>query len=86
MPARGFLAVEVEDHVIHLLADGGIIGQHLVTEARGRAVRKFLLYATEKFVRKQVDDMIFDFYGEETPCRQEEHEPRLEQGMTFGGM
>jgi len=51
LPARGFLAVEVEDHVIHLLADGGIIGQHLVTEARGRAVRKFLLYATEKFVR-----------------------------------
>lgn len=37
-------------------------------------------------VRKQVDDMIFDFYGEEAPCRQEEHEPRPEQGMTFGGM
>lgn len=37
-------------------------------------------------VRKQVDDIIFDFYGEETPCRQEDHEPRPEQGMTFGGM
>ena len=37
-------------------------------------------------VRKQVDDMIFDFYGEEAPCRQEDHEPRPEQGMTFGGM
>ena len=37
-------------------------------------------------VRKQVDDMIFDFYGEEDPCRQEDHEPRPEQGMTFGGM
>ena len=37
-------------------------------------------------VRKQVDDMIFDFYGEEAPCRQEDHEPRSEQGMTFGGM
>ena len=36
-------------------------------------------------VRKQVDDMIFDFYGEEAPCRQEDHEPRPEQGMTFGG-
>ena len=33
-----------------------------------------------------VDDMIFDFYGEEAPCRQEDHEPRSEQGMTFGGM
>lgn len=29
---------------------------------------------------------IFDFYGEEAPCRQEDHEPRPEQGMTFGGM
>ena len=37
-------------------------------------------------VRKQVDDMIFDLYGEEAPCRQEDHEPRSEQGMTFGGM
>ena len=30
--------------------------------------------------------MIFDFYGEEAPCRQEDHELRSEQGMTFGGM
>ena len=37
-------------------------------------------------VRKQVDDIIFDFYGEETPCWQEDHEPRPEQGMTFRGM
>ena len=37
-------------------------------------------------VRKAVDDIIFDFYGEEAPCRQKDHEPRSEQGMTFGGM
>ena len=37
-------------------------------------------------VRKQVDDIIFDFYGEEAPCRQEDHDPQPEQGMTFGGM
>ena len=37
-------------------------------------------------VRKQVDDIIFDFYGEEAPCRQKDHESRPEQGMTFGGM
>ena len=37
-------------------------------------------------VCKQVDDMIFDLYGEEAPCRQEDHEPQPEQGMTFGGM
>ena len=48
LPARGFLAVEVEDHVIHLLADGGIVGQHLVTESCGRAIRKFLPHALEK--------------------------------------
>ena len=30
--------------------------------------------------------MIFDLYGEEAPCRQEDHEPQPEQGMTFGGM
>ena len=46
-----FSAVTCFRYVIHLLANNGIVGQHLVTEARGRAVRKFLLYATEKFVR-----------------------------------
>ena len=48
LPARGFLTVEVEDHVIHLLADAGIVGQHLVTEACGGAIRKFLPHALEK--------------------------------------
>ena len=36
-------------------------------------------------IRRQVDDMIFDLYGEEAPCRQEEHDPQPEQCMTFGG-
>ena len=48
LPARGFLAVEVEDHVIHLLANSRIIGQHLVTEACGGAVRQFFPHALEK--------------------------------------
>ena len=48
LPARGFLAVEVEDHVIHLLADTGIVSQHLVTETCGRAIRKFFPHTLEK--------------------------------------
>ena len=48
LPARGFLAVEVEDNVIHLLADSGIVGQHLVAEACGGAIRKLLPHTLEK--------------------------------------
>ena len=33
-----FLAVEVEDDIIHSFADGGIVGQYLVSETCGRAV------------------------------------------------
>ena len=47
---------------------------------------RYEVLTDDPVVRKQVDDMIFDFYGEEAPCRQEDHEPRPEQGMTFGGM
>ncbi len=36
-------------------------------------------------VRKQVDDMIFDFYGEEAPCRQEDHEPPTRIGHDLRG-
>lgn len=43
-----FLAVEVEDHVIHRLAEVGIIGQHLVAESCGRAVRQFFPHTLEK--------------------------------------
>ena len=51
LSARGFLAVEVEDHVIHLLADAGIVGQHLITEACGGAIWQFLLHTLEKGFR-----------------------------------
>ena len=37
-------------------------------------------------VRKQVDDMIFDFYGEENPRQLEEYQKTPDQGMTMGGM
>ena len=47
---------------------------------------RYEVLADDPSVRRQVDDIIFDLYGEEAPCRQEDHEPRPEQGMTFGGM
>ena len=37
-------------------------------------------------VREQVDDMIFDFYGEENPRRLEEYQKTPDQGMTMGGI
>ena len=37
-------------------------------------------------VRKQVDDMIFDFYGEENPRQLEEYQKMPDQGMTMGGI
>ena len=45
---------------------------------------RYEVLADDPSVRRQVDDMIFDLYGEEAPCRQEDHEPQPEQGMTFG--
>jgi len=37
-------------------------------------------------LRKQVDDMIFDFYGEENPRQLEEYQKTPDQGMTMGGI
>ena len=37
-------------------------------------------------VRKAVDGVVFDLYGEENPRQQEDYKARSEQGMTFGGM
>ena len=37
-------------------------------------------------VRKAVDDIAFDFYGEENPCQLEEYQKMPDQGMTMGGI
>ena len=37
-------------------------------------------------VRKQVDDIVFDLYGEENPRQLEEYQKTPKQGMTMGGM
>ena len=36
------------EHVIHLLADAGIVGQHFIVQTCGRAVRKFFPHTLEK--------------------------------------
>ena len=37
-------------------------------------------------VRKQVDDIVFDLYGEENPRQLEEYQKTPKQGMTMGGI
>ena len=37
-------------------------------------------------VRKAVDDIVFDLYGEENPCQLEEYQKTPKQGMTMGGI
>ena len=62
-----------------------------------RAIREELPYhATSGFryetltsapeVRKAVDDMLYDLYGEENPRPLEDYQEQPEQGMTMGGM
>ena len=37
-------------------------------------------------VRKAVDDIVFDLYGEENPRQLEEYQKAPDQGMTMGGI
>lgn len=37
-------------------------------------------------VRKQVDDIFYDFFGEENPHQIEDYQNEPEQDMTFGGV
>ena len=37
-------------------------------------------------VRKAVDDIVFDLYGEENPRQLEEYQKMPDQGMTMGGI
>lgn len=37
-------------------------------------------------VRKSVDDMAYDFYGEENPRQLDDYQNSPKPGMTFGGM
>ena len=37
-------------------------------------------------IRKAVDDIVFDLYGEENPRQQEDYEPQSGPNMTLGGI
>lgn len=37
-------------------------------------------------IRKAVDDIVFDFYGEKNPCREEDYNLALSEEMQMGGM
>ena len=47
---------------------------------------RYEVLADDPSVRRQVDDMIFDFYGEDNPRQLEEYQKAPKQGMTMGGM
>lgn len=47
---------------------------------------RYEVLTNDPTVRKQVDDMIFDFYGEENLRQLEEYQKTPKQGMTMGGM
>ena len=49
-------------------------------------VGRYEVLTDDPNLRKQVDDMIFDFYGEENPRQLEEYQKLPKQGMTMGGM
>ena len=37
-------------------------------------------------IRKAVDDIVFDFYGEENPCNEEDYNLAPSEEMQMGGM
>ncbi len=47
---------------------------------------RYEVLTDDSAVRKAVDDIVLDFYGEENPCQQADYEPQPEQDMTMGGM
>ena len=61
---------------------------HVVKELPYRTTTGFRyeVLTDDSNLRKQVDDMIFDLYGEENPRQLEEYQKTPDQGMTFGGM
>ena len=47
---------------------------------------RFRMITQEPAIRKAVDDIVFDFYGEENPCREEDYNLALSEEMQMGGM
>lgn len=47
---------------------------------------RYEVLSDDSAVRKAVDDIVFDLYGEENPRQQEDYEPQSGPNMTLGGM
>ena len=47
---------------------------------------RFRTITQEPAIRKAVDDIVFDFYGEENPCREEDYNLAPSEEMQMGGM
>ena len=47
---------------------------------------RFRTITQEPAIRKAVDDIVLDFYGEENPCREEDYNLAPSEEMQMGGM
>ena len=47
---------------------------------------RFRTITEDPAIRKAVDDIVFDFYGEKNPCREEDYNLALSEEMQMGGM
>ena len=47
---------------------------------------RFRTITQEPAIRKAVDDIVFDFYGEENPCCEEDYNLTPSKEMQMGGM
>ena len=47
---------------------------------------RFRTITQEPAIRKAVDDIVYDFYGEENPCREEDYNLAPSEEMEMGGM
>ena len=47
---------------------------------------RFRTITQEPAIRKAVDDILYDFYGEENPCREEDYNLAPSEEIQMGGM
>ena len=47
---------------------------------------RFRTITQEPAIRKAVDDIVFDFYGEENPCSEEDYNLAPSEEIQMGGM
>ena len=47
---------------------------------------RFRTVTRDPAIRKAVDDIVFDFYGEENPCTEEDYKLDSSEGLRMSGM